>query len=970
MQMSADSVSWTRFRREALEKLLRRHVEGEVRFDEASRVLYSTDASIYSIEPLGVLIPRTRADLVAGIQIAMEQRVPVIPRGSGTSLSGQSIGPGLVIDDSKYLSRILETDIHGGWVRVEPGVVLGALNKHLAPMGYLFGPDVATADRATLGGMIGNNSAGARSLRFGKTIDHVIEVEAILTGGQVQWLGPMTHAELLARSRQPGQWGRIHRAVHQAVSRNTEEIRQRFPQILRRVSGYNLDVLVPPAPMDLSRLMVGSEGTLATVAEARLRIVPVPKHRGIGVLHFASLESALDALRPVLETLPSAVELLDNMILDMARRSVLYRDRIDFVERRPAAILVVEYFEDEPGAVERRLDQLAALSLGPLVRTTDAKRCEHIWNVRKTALPLLLSVPGARKPIAFVEDTAVAPADLPEFVRRFRAILARYDTDGSFYGHASVGCLHIRPMLDLRRQDEVRSMARIAEEVVALVQEFGGAISGEHGDGLARSQFNQKFFGDAIYGAFCEIKRAFDPEQLMNPGKIVHAPPMTDSLRDREAANHPGPRETRFDYQADGGAIEVARRCNGNALCRRDGTGTMCPSFMATKAEEHSPRGRANLLRAAMEGRLPLDRSGSWATESLGAALDLCLGCKACKSECPSNVDIAKLKAEFLAERYRRRPRPWRDRAQADYRAVATLGARLAPFSNWLMRSWPARWALDRFVGLDRRRPLPKLHRTTLEHWFRRHRSESRRLHGKVVLLADCFTNFHEPAVGRDAVTLLEWAGYQVHLAPICCGRVMISRGFLELAQQRIRENIQRLLPFAEEGVVILGTEPSCLFTLVDEWPDLVPGEEARLVARQARLVETWLDQRTQWGGTDLPPPRATPLEVLLHGHCHQKAAGAVDGTLTALRRLAGVDPELLDAGCCGMAGAFGHEREHYELSVAIAESRLLPALRRSPAASIVAGGFSCRSQISDLARRKAFHPVQLIRRRIEPDSS
>lgn len=956
-------MDWSEVRRRSLEKRLAGAIEGEARFDAAARALYASDASIYQIEPLGVVIPRTKADLLTSVAIAMEQRVPLIPRGAGTSLSGQSVGPGLVIDTSKHLNRILETNIAEGWVRVEPGVVLTQLNRHLAPMGRQFGPDVATTDRATLGGMIGNNSAGSRSIRFGKTLDHVEELEVALTDGRTTTFGPISHAELLARKRLSGREGIIYRTVHDVTTASAEEIRARFPKVLRRVSGYNLDRMLPPRPFNLAELFVGSEGTLATLAEARLRIVPAPPARGLAVLHFAKIIDALQSLEAILATKPSAVELFDQMLLDMARKSALYRDRIDFVEGRPAAILLVEYLGDEEADVQAGLASLRKACSAPLLIVEDPARRERVWNVRKTALPLLMAIPGGRKPIAFVEDTAVAPERLPEFVTRFREILLRHGTDGSFYGHASVGCLHIRPLLDLRRDDDIVRMRQIAEEVVELVIEFEGALSGEHGDGLARSGFNRQLFGDVVYNAFGEVKRAFDPEGLMNPGKIVSAPPMTENLRRAPVAMEP---DTLFSFEADGGMVEVARRCNGNALCRREGIGVMCPSFMATREEEHSPRGRANLFRALLEGRIEPDRPGSIASERLDHALDLCLGCKACKTECPSSVDIAKLKSEYLYQKGRRHGRGRRDRLMADYRAQAEFGSRFAPFSNWAMRSWPARWLLERLLKLDLRRRLPPFARQPLTSWFRKHKSLCRQAHGKVVLLADCFTNFHEPAIGRDAVSLLELAGYQVFLAPICCGRVMISHGFLEEARALVKRNVERLLPFVEEGTVILGMEPSCLFTLTDDWRDLLPGDETTMIARQARMVEAWLVQRTRWGGTELPAPRQTPMEVLLHGHCHQKAASAVEGTVEAIKTLAGVTPSVLDAGCCGMAGSFGYESGHFEISQSIAEQRLLPALRRSPAACVVAPGFSCRSQIADLGGRRAIHPVQLIRRRIE----
>lgn len=964
---SIRSLDWAAWQRQNLERTLKKHLRGEVRFDAASRALYATDASLYEIEPLGVVIPKSRDDLHAAAAIALEQRVPIVPRGGGTSLSGQAIGPGLVLDTSKHLTNIVDVNVSEGWARVEPGVVLARFNERLAPMGHQFGPDVATADRATLGGMIGNNSAGSRSIRYGKTIDHVLELDVVLADGSAETLRPLNDDERVTVPLQLTRWGIIHRQVESIVSANKAEIARRFPRIVRRVSGYNLDALLPPAPLDPSRLFVGSEGTLGVLLEAKVRILPSPRQRGLAVLHFARLEDALRSLDVLLPTRPSAVELIDDMIIDLARKNHLYRDRLDFVQGRPAAIFLVEYQSDDPAEITTRFAELkqalVGYAVGAVIESTDPQQCERIWRVRRVALPLLLSLPGGRKPITFVEDTAVAPEKLPEFVERFREILSRYGTTGSFYGHASVGCLHIRPLIDLRTKTGSTDMARIADDVCELVMEFGGAMSGEHGDGIARSQFNRRLFGDELYAAFQAVKKAFDPENLFNPGKIVDAPAMTEHLREDQRRERPI--ETIYAY-GDGGPLDIVERCNGNGLCRREGVGVMCPSYQATKAEEHSPRGRANLLRWAIEGKLGATPDRPWASPELADALDLCLGCKACKTECPSSVDVAKLKSEYLQARRTRRGRSGSDFLWRDYRRLADLGSRWAPLSNWLLTSWPARLGLEIFLGIDRRRRLPRFHRKTLERWFRSHQPVGGAPRGKVVLIADCFTNHHDPAVGRDAVWLLETAGYQVHLAPMCCGRAQISKGFLHEARQLVDENIRQLTPYAEDGMVILGTEPSCLFTLTDEWRDLVPGEETTLIARQAKLVESWLEQRWNWGGAALPTASSEPMEVLVHGHCHQKAALAMEGSLKALSNLAGVTPTLIDAGCCGMAGAFGYEHSHYEMSKAIAGDRLLPALRQAPRATVVAGGFSCRTQVSDLARRRALHPVQLIRRRIE----
>lgn len=964
----ADSV-WTQIAREPLERRLRRHLEGEVRFDPASRALYATDASHYQILPLGVVIPKTPADLMAAVAIAMEQHVPIVPRGGGTSLSGQSIGAGLVLDLSKYLDRVVEIDAEARWVRVQPGIVLARLNEYLAPMGMRFGPDVATSDRANLGGMIGNNSAGARSIKYGKTVDHVLELEVILADGRAATLKALAGDELAAALTRPGREGEIYRVTRGVVTRLEAEIREKFPRILRRVSGYNLDALVPPADFNLAKLVVGSEGTLAVVTEAKLAIVERPRHVGLAVVHYDSLEDALKSLGAILATGPSAVELIDQMILDLARRNPQFRGRIDFVEGQPAAIFLVEYSADEPGEVGRRLDALSAalagVRHGPILATEEPARRARIWNVRKTALPLLHSLPGQRKPITFVEDTAVDPARLPEFVARFKEILRAHGTHGSFYGHASVGCLHIRPLLDLGSAEGPRAMLRIAEEVVELVREFGGAMSGEHGDGLARSMFNRRLFGNAVYEGFLEVKRGFDPDNLLNPGKVVNGPPMTENLRGAAGGADPAI-VSRFAYAREGGPLAIVRQCNGNGLCRRTGVGTMCPSFIATHEEDQSPRGRANLLRAALEGRLGVGGAADWAeAEGLDAALDACVQCKACKTECPSAVDIAKLKSEYLYQRGKFRRRAARERLIADLPNQNRLGARLAPFSNLALRAWPTRWLLDRFLGMDRRRKIPSFHRRTLLDWFRRHEPMARRPQGMVVLLADCFTNYQAPHIGRDAVSLLELAGYQVYLAPLCCGRAMISKGFLDEAEETIRLGARRLFPYAEDGIPILGLEPSCLLTLVDEWPDLAPGEATTAIALQARLLETWLVDRVASGAAPLSRVNSEPPEVLLHGHCHQKAAGALAGTTRALQTLAGVEPVVLDAGCCGMAGSFGYEKEHYDLSVTMFNDRLLPALRQAPAASVVAPGFSCRCQIADLTRRRALHPVELIRRRV-----
>jgi FAD/FMN-containing dehydrogenase/Fe-S oxidoreductase len=981
------STDFTEYKRQVLARHLRQHLQGEVGFDLTSRRLYSTDASIYQIEPLGVVLPKTADDLHAAVQIAAEMGVPITPRGGGTSLSGQSIGPGLVIDCSKYLNRLLALDPAARTARVQPGLVLDQLNRALAPHGLQFGPDVATASRANLGGMIGNNSAGARSIVYGKTSDHVRRLGVILADGSRTDFGPVNAAEWERKSSQFSFEGALYRTVRQIVLESATEIRHRFPRILRRVSGYNLDLILDelhiadgeldieddfinpqsairsPQSRGLVPLVVGSEGTLAVVSEAELALVPRPPVRGLLVPHFASLRAALDALAPCLEFGPSAVELLDQMLLDLARGNLSLRDTMAAVEGRPAALFMVEFSGTEPAEVADRVERLRrrlgeCAGVTALVPALDPALRDPLWSLRSAAVPLLLGLRGDRKPVTFVEDTAVAPERLPEFADRFREVLSRHGTDGAFYGHASVGCLHIRPVLNLKDADDRSRMRRIAEDITDLVLEFGGALSGEHGDGLARSEWNRKMFGEPVYEAFRRVKKAFDPDNLLNPGKVVDAPAMTENLR--YGPNYkPYEPATVFDYGKQEGFVRAIELCNGSGVCRKLQGGTMCPSYRATLDEKDSTRGRANALRLALAGQEPLKApAGEW----VHGVLDLCLMCKACKSECPSNVDMAKLKAEFLNFYYQGRPRPLGHGLMARIYRLNRLGSLAAPLVNWLQRRGVVRWLLEKLGGIDRRRSLPPLYFRHFRRWFARHRpAEGAGRLGKVLLLDDCFTTFNEPGVGRAAVRVLETAGFAVELAGLtCCTRPMISKGFLPQARELIAAQLPALAARVADGTPVLGLEPSCLLTLADEWPELVPGPEARRVAEAARLADGWLAAQVEAGRCELKlRPRAE--RCLLHGHCHQKALVGTGGTAAALRLVPRLEVKVLPTGCCGMAGSFGFEREHYDLSVAIANLDLLPALKADPEAVVAAPGTSCRHQIRDLAERQALHPLEVL---------
>ncbi len=947
-----------------LERELRRVVAGEVRFDDMTRLLYATDASMYQIEPIGVVLPRSADDVHAVLELANRYNVPVLPRGGGTSLAGQTVNHAVVLDFSKFMNRVLEVNQEERWCRVQPGLVQDELNAHVRPFGLLFGPDTSTSNRATLGGMSGNNSAGSHSIAYGKTLDHVLELRCLLADGSEVVLRDLTPAELEARCRGNGLEGQIYREVGRLVSEHADEIRTRYPKIMRRVSGYNLDEFVPREgtrrPFGLQRLAVGSEGTLVVVVELTVRLVPRPKHTALDVVHYGSLEAALDSSQEILTTGPYAVELTDKLILDLARGNIEQRQRMGFVQGDPAAIMIVEYAGETAAEVRAKVEALEALRgrrrIGYAAHLAfEPAEQQSIWKLRKAGLGLLLGLKGDRKPIAFVEDTAVEPAKLPAFIARFREILARHDASAGYYGHCSVGCLHIRPLINLKDAAEIRKMRAIAEEITALVLESGGALSGEHGDGRARSPFNETLYGPRLYDAFRQVKRAFDPKGLLNPGNIVDAPPMTEHLR-YGAAYRTWEPPTLLDFSAQGGFAAAVEMCNGIGVCRKKLEGTMCPSYMATLDEEHSTRGRANALRAVLSGKVP---AAEFAGRRLYDVLDLCLECKACKAECPANVDMAKLKYEFLAHYYRTHGLPIRNRLFGRIHTLARLGAALAPLSNWVARSRPNRWLLERVAGIDRRRPLPAFARTPFTAWFARHRSGGTGARGPVVLFHDTFNTYQTPEVAVAATRLLEASGYRVLLpARRCCGRPMISKGMLADARDAAAANVGALVGFAREGTPIVGLEPSCLLTLRDEYVDLLRSEDARFVARGSFLLEEFLQREWAVRGR---PAVAGRGKVLLHGHCHQRALSGTGPTVAVLQA-AGYEVSEVDSGCCGMAGSFGFEREHYDLSLAIAGRRLVPAVTgAAPDVAVCAPGISCRQQIEHTTRRRAKHPAELL---------
>lgn len=959
-------------REAALEDALRSSVGGEVRFDEYTRHLFSTDASLYAIEPIGVVFPRDGDDVVAAVNAAAQFGVPVLPRGGGTSLAGQTVGAAVVLDFSRYMHAIVEVDPEGRSARVQPGVVQDDLNRAVARHGLLFAPDTSTANRATIGGMIGNNSCGMRSAHYGMTIDHVASLDVVWSDGSRGHCCAATSGEVAQRARGDTLEARLYRELPNVVARNADAIRGDIPHFWRRSGGYRLERMLPErGPFNLANLVVGSEGTLALVTEAVVSLVAQPKAVIAVAGHFESVAAAIAANDDARAAGAAAIELVDRFILDLARRSPLHGGLVSTLHGTPGAVLFVEFYGDDVNecrAAAARLERAwRAHGHGyATLRAESADERRRFQDLRKAGNGMLQAAgTGGERSLAFVEDTAVDPLRLAEYTERFAAILARHQLRAGFYGHASAGCLHIRPFMDLTRPGSVRTLRRVAEEVLALVQEFGGMNSSEHGDGLVRSEFNARFFGDDVYRAMREVKALFDPANRLNPGKKVDAPRMTDHLRE-PALPTPIPLPTHFAFEGADGMRGAANRCVRIGACRKSpgGGGTMCPSYMATRDEAHSTRGRANALVHALSANDPAEALGS---DALHEVLDLCLACKACASECPMSVDMATLKSEALARRHAAHGTPLSARFFGHARALNQAGAATAAISNWFARRAPVRALLERVVGVDRRRVLPTFARETLPQWFaRRERPlapQGGRVRGEVWYLADSFSSYTEPDIGRAAIELLELSGWTVRfIDDVCCGRALISKGLLPAARIEQDALVARLAPAAAGGHPIVGVEPSCIFTLGDEVPALATDRTAaRTIARHARMVDDLVAEAIIDGGLQL---QASPslTRILLHPHCHQKAAHATAGSEALLRAIPGARVDVLDAGCCGMAGSFGFERAHYDLSLRIGEQRLFPAVRAAPDAVVAATGVSCRQQVQHGTGRAAVHPLVLVR--------
>ena len=964
-------------------------ITGDVNFDRVYRSMHATDASVYQILPSGVVAPRSVADVVQVVNLCREAGVSITARGGGTSQAGQAIGAGISLDFSRYMNRLLALNVEERYVRVEPGMVLDELNAQLKPHGLQLPLDLSTSNRATIGGMIANNSAGTRSVIYGKTIDYVEELEVVLADGTQVVMGAMAEADAKAKADNALLEGRAYETVTRLALEHADEIQLRYPKIMRRVGGYNLDEFAPDEAhtgreFNLARMMVGSEGTLGLTVAAKLRVVPLPKQRTVCTVQFDDLLEAMRATPLILTHNPSAVELMDRHLMESTRGKIEFEPLRSFIEGDPGAVLIVEFFGDRASELPERMDRLeAALGEAGLghhfYRAPDGAAQGRIWTLRKAALGLTMTMTGDAKSISFVEDTAVAPAHLHDYIESFQAILAKYDTPAAFYAHASVGLLHIRPIVNMKTADGVGKFEAIANEVADLVVEYGGALSGEHGDGLVRAPFQEKLFGLVLYKAFCEIKEAFDPYGLFNPGKIVHAPALTTDLRFGEAYETPE-YETAFDFSDFGGLVRATEQCSGVGVCRKTLTGTMCPSYMATRNEQDSTRGRANALRQVLSGQLEV---GGLGHEELMPALDLCLECKACKRECPTGVDMARIKSEYLHQHHLRNGTPLRTRALASAEQVARWGSRLAPVSNWLLQNPVAGWVNEYFFGLDRRRALPRFAGRSFEVEYQKHYTEStedaqraqrkaRENRERVALFVDTFNNFYEPGVLMAAARMVEDSGASVQVAPyVCCGRPLISKGFLDRAARQAAATSQALLPLVEEGLPILFSEPSCYSAVVDDHPQLLRGaekERAQRVAEAALLVDEWRSSVSPSSVSPASVPQSVregPRKILVHGHCHQKALAGMESTVEMLSAIPNCEVTVLDSGCCGLAGLFGYE--HYEVSQAIGEQRLFSAIRAMGADTVVVSpGFSCRQQIKHFTGVEALSPAEVVAGQME----
>ncbi|MCH9807067.1 MAG: FAD-binding protein [Alphaproteobacteria bacterium] len=966
----------------ALQQKLTKEIEGDVAFDDFSRGRYSTDASIYQMMPIGVVIPKTIVDVEATMAIAREAGVPVLPRGGGTSQCGQTVNEAIVIDMSRHLNGIVSVDVERRTADVEPGLVLDHLNAALKQHGLWYPVDVSTASRATIGGMTANNSCGSRSIRYGTSRDNVLAIDAIMADGTRAHFGPTNGT--VAGGSQEGLADGLFRELLELGNREADEIRARFPNIIRRVGGYNIDALLPNNEgHNLAHLLVGSEGTLALSERITLKLAPTLKQKVLGVCHFPTFHEAMDATQHLVKLDPTAVELVDSNIIRLGREIAMFRPVVDaFVQGDPAALLIVEFAEPDQTENLRRLDALEELMAdlgfrwgdrgkkdGGVVKATDPAFQQKIIEVRKQGLNIVMSMKSEGKPVSFVEDCAVELKDLAEYTDRLTGIFRKHGTDGTWYAHASVGTLHVRPVLNLKGDADLKAMRSIAEEAFEMVREYRGSHSGEHGDGIVRSEFHRTMFGERMVENFEWVKDRFDPNGLFNPGKIVRPPRMDDRRLMRYGPSY-SVREfdTVFDwpehYGAGRGFQGAVEMCNNNGACRKFGDGVMCPSYRVTKNERDVVRGRANVLRLAMSGQLGRD---ALASDDMADAMSLCVSCKACRRECPTGVDMARMKIEVLAKRAEKNGLSMRDRLVAYMPRYAPVASRVPWLMNLRDALPGAAAASDYLVGLSAKRSLPKWRSDR----FRPALAGAEQGDAEVLLFADTFNRYFEPGNLRAAEAVLHRAGIGFAHArpveddgkrPLCCGRTFFSAGLADEARKELGRTIAAIRPTLERGGFIVGLEPSCVMTFRDEAVGLLGDAWSADLGSRVLLLEEYLALKRKRGELDLPLAPIKAKKAYLHGHCHQKSFGAMAPVQELLGLVPDLETEVIKTSCCGMAGAFGYQAETYETSMAMAELSLLPKVRQAGGdAIIVADGTSCRHQIADGSGRKAMHVVEVL---------
>ena len=944
---------------------LKLNIDGEVLTDKISLGIYSTDASIYQIMPLVVVLPKDEKDVVAALKIASDHEINILPRGGGTSLAGQTVGNSMVLDFSKFMNRVIEINHVQKWAVVQPGLVRDDLNEQLKKYKLQFAPDPATSSRANIGGMIGNNSSGTKSILYGKTVDHILELKILLADGTPLRLKKLSNQEYKEKAYLESREGEIYRGFEELITPNKSEIRKRFPKVMRRVQGYNLDEFIEKDEWNLSQLICGSEGTLATIVEAKLNLELLPECKSVCVVHFSEVLEAIEAVSHILKFQPAAVEILDSTVLNLSRTNLTTSRHCQFLEGNPAAILIVEFYGETQEEVSSRpklmIDHLRDQQFGyayPLF--PEGKDYDDVWTIRKKGLGLMLGMKGDKKPLPFIEDAGIPKEHLPEYIDRVLKICKHNNTEAAMYAHASVGVIHVRPILDLRQEIDILRFKRISEETFKLVQEYGGSWSGEHGDGLVRSYYLREYFGEQVYGLLKSVKQLFDPTNRMNPGKIIDAPEIDQNLRygtsyrDKELS-------TVFKYRDEESFGNAVHMCTGVGECRKILGGTMCPSFKATRDEEHSTRGRSNALRLAMSGQLG---EKGLMDNGLKEALDLCLSCKACKSECPSNVDMAKLKSEVLQMRYDQNGISIRDRMIKDASPMArVLSGRKSALINFVLNSKLASYLFEKVAGFDRRRKLPNYANQSFENWFNRNYKPSNSGNLKVILFADTYLNYHEPQIGIAATQLLDAFGYEVILANLgCCQRPKISHGFIKEAKKNGEVIANKLEKLIDSNIPVVVCEPSCASALNDDLPDLLEDEKlSQKLKENVMSLDIFISGLLN--NNDSPPKlSAKTKKILLHGHCHQKALYGTGALKSIFESISGVEIEEIPSGCCGMAGSFGYEKEHYDLSEKIGEEILFPAVRNAARDSVViASGFSCRHQIEHFTNKKAIHWTQVI---------